>query len=283
MDHRYRKFLAVAETGSFSGAAKQLHVTQPAITLAVASLEHALGVKLYRRERAAVTLTDAGRVVAETARKLDAEIELMQTRLQESAPTQRYQVGLIDSIAHLLYSSSRERTLMNSVDVMVDNSRRILRDLTAGNIDLGVITGQPAALGPDVSVRKLKNEEFVFVTAPERASKHVVNRIDDWLATDRDSTSYAHFTSLFVRKHMDVTPVFYSASMELLKDMAIAGKGTALLPRHIIQESLEDGTLVVVKTKRLYRPIWAVTSSRRSVPAAKDFSLQVNQLLSASR
>jgi DNA-binding transcriptional LysR family regulator len=51
MDHRYKKFLAVAETGSFSAAAKKLHVTQPAITLAIGSLERAFGVKLYTRKK----------------------------------------------------------------------------------------------------------------------------------------------------------------------------------------------------------------------------------------
>ena len=282
MDHRYRKFLAVAETGSFSGAAKKLRVTQPAVTLAVASLERALGIKLYIRRRAPIELTDQGRIVAETARKIATEVETMRLELQQDTGADLYQVGLIDSIAHLLYATDTERPLLNGVEMMVDNSRRILRELVEGRIDLGVITGQPTLLGPDVAVRKLHNEEFVFVTAPYRALARATSRIDDWLATNPDSTTYRHFLDLFRRKGLHVTPVFHSASMELLRDMALNGKGTALLPRHIVQQALDDGTLVITRTKPLYRPIWAVTRTQAGGQTAGAFAARVNLLLSGN-
>lgn len=281
MDHRYRKFLAVAETGSFSAAAKQLHVTQPAITIAVASLEHNLGVKLYIRRRAPIELTPEGRVVVETARNIAREDEKMRDALNKGLPKAQRQIGLIDSIAHLLYSSSTGRTLLGNVEVMVDNSRRILRAIADGTLEMGVITGQPVALGPEMTVRKLHNEEFVFVASPTHTPATHVGRIDDWLATNRDSTSYQYFTQQFLQKGLQVTPVFYSASMELLRDMALAGKGTALLPRHIVHDALENGSLKVVKTKPLYRPIWVVTRSSDRSLAAKKFAAQASALLAA--
>jgi DNA-binding transcriptional LysR family regulator len=282
MDHRYRKFLAVAETGSFSAAAKQLHVTQPAITIAVASLEHSLGVKLYIRRRAPIELTSEGRVVVETARIIAREDAKLRTALRSEQPRPQRQIGLIDSVAHLLYSTPTGRTLLGNVEVMVDNSRRILREIADGTLEMGVITGQPMPLGPDMTVRKLHNEEFVFVTSPEHTQVARTGRIDDWLATNRDSTSYQYFTQQFLQKGLQVTPVFYSASMELLRDMALAGKGTALLPRHIVRDALENGSLKVVKTKPLFRPIWVVTrSGDRSTVAAKSFAVQASALLAA--
>jgi DNA-binding transcriptional LysR family regulator len=280
MDHRYRKFLAVADTGSFSAAAKQLHVTQPAITIAVASLEHSLGVKLYVRRRAPIELTPEGRVVVEAARSIAQVDDEMRTTLLKVLPPQQRQIGLIDSIAHLLYASPTGRLLLGNVEVMVDNSRRILREIADGTLELGVITGQPAPLGPELTVRKLHNEEFVFVASPEHTSADT-GRIDDWLATNRDSTSYQYFTQQFILKGLRVTPVFYSASMELLRDMAIAGKGTALLPRHIVHESLEKGSLKVIKTKPIYRPIWVVTRSSDRSSTAKKFAAQASALLAA--
>jgi len=279
MDHRYRKFLAVAETGSFSAAARQLHVTQPAVTIAVASLELTLGVKLYVRRRAPIELTTEGMVVAETARNIAREVQKMRTSLSFEAPPQQRQIGLIDSIAHLLYSSPTERSLLTDVEVMVDNSGRILRDLAAGTIEFGVITGQLRSLGSEIMVHKLHDEEFVFVATPEHAIHTVVKRIDDWLAINKDSTSYQHFTRLFLKKGLSVTPVFYSASMELLRDMALTGKGTALLPRHIIQASLDEGRLQIVETKPLYRPIWAITRRRDASPVASTFAAQISNML----
>ena len=279
MDHRYRKFLAVAQTGSFSAAARQQHVTQPAITIAVASLEFALGVKLYVRRKAPIQLTAEGTIVAETARIIEREVVSMKAALSQESPLPPRHIGLIDSIAHLLYSSPNSKLMLSDPEVTVDNSRRILRDLSSGKLELGIITGQSAPLGPELAVRKLHDEPFVFVKAPGNRTDNLVKRIDDWLAINQDSTSYQHFTDLFARKGLRVTPIFYSASMELLRDMAVAGKGTALLPLHIIQRSLADGTLQLVKTKPLYRPIWAVTRTLHTPAETEVLASQVSALL----
>jgi DNA-binding transcriptional LysR family regulator len=279
MDHRFKKFLAVADTGSFSAAAKKLHVSQPAITLAIASLERAFGTKLYIRKKYAVELTEQGEIVAKTAKKISQEIEKMGAKLHEDAPSGQYQIGIIDSIAQLLYTSTKESQLLANVEVMVDNSKRILGDLAAERIDVGVITGQPTTLGKDVTVHKLHSEEFVFVCAPHVAPSTAVTHIDDWLAINQDSTSYKHFVKLFKRRGLVVTPIFYSTSMELLKGMAINGKGTALLPKHLVEENLDNGTLQVVKTKHLYRPIWAVMRKNEKPHTLHNLTTQVDKLL----
>lgn len=54
-------FIAIAETGSFSGAADRLFLTQPAISKRIAGLEQQLGVRLFDRLGREVTLTEAGR------------------------------------------------------------------------------------------------------------------------------------------------------------------------------------------------------------------------------
>jgi DNA-binding transcriptional LysR family regulator len=169
MDHRYRKFLAVASAGSFSAAAKKLRVTQPAVTIAVSSLEHSLGVKLYVRRRAPIVLTEEGRLVAESARNIEAEMDAMRLRLNQEMQSKPRQVGLIDSIAHLLYASPDGASILSGVEVMVDNSKRIIRDLATGRIELGVVTGQPTELGSEMLVCKLRGEEFVFVASPGHA------------------------------------------------------------------------------------------------------------------
>lgn len=278
MDGRYEKFLALATTGSFSGAARSLHVTQPAVSLAVASLERSLKVKLYERRNASIVLTTEGTIVARAARAVQQELENMHAQLRGATGPHRSRVALIDSLAHLLYGAGEPAAFTN-LDIVVENSRQILADLQSGRIDLGIITGQQAPLGTDVTVRKLHDEPFVFVAAPGPRPQHrKVTSIDDWLAPDPDSTTYRHFTALFAQRGMAVTPVFHSASMELLRDMAIAGDGTALLPRHIVRDALARGQLAVVKTRPLYRPIWAVIPGRhRREPLPLE--LQLNTML----
>ncbi len=83
MDSRYRKFLALAETGSFSAAARSLRVTQPAVSLAVVSLEHALGVRLYVRRNRPIVLTPEGEIVAKSAQGMRAEFDHMRAALEQ--------------------------------------------------------------------------------------------------------------------------------------------------------------------------------------------------------
>lgn len=280
MDHRYKKFLAVAETGSFSAAAKKLHVTQPAITLAIGSLERAFGVKLYTRKKYSVELTEQGKVVASAAKKINLEIFKMLQDL-ERHDNKTYNVGIIDTIAHLVYRSP-EDNLLSNINVMVDNSKQIIAALLSDSIDIGVITGQPKSLGKELSVLRLHNEEFVFVSAPNTVSDKAVNCINDWLAVNKESTSYSHFTKLFKNIGLSVTPVFHSTSVELLKEMAIAGKGTALLPKHLVNESISNGLLAIVKTKPIYRPIWAVVKSSDNRQSNDDISVYIDNLLTSS-
>ena len=68
-------FLAVAEERSVTRAAVRLHLTQPPLSAQLARLEHELGVPLLVRHRRGVDLTEAGRVLAERARRLLAEAE----------------------------------------------------------------------------------------------------------------------------------------------------------------------------------------------------------------
>ena len=60
-------FLAVAESGSFSSAARHLHVAQPALSQAVKDLEAELGIRLFDRTTRKVMLTEAGRELRASA------------------------------------------------------------------------------------------------------------------------------------------------------------------------------------------------------------------------
>jgi DNA-binding transcriptional LysR family regulator len=282
MDHRYKKFLAVAETGSFSEAAKKLRVTQPAITIAIASLERAFGVKLYLRKKYSVELTEQGIIVARAAKKIDQEVGKMRTELGNNTTLKKYNIGIIDTIAHLAYKSPDNTIFLSNIEVMVDNSKRIINALLSESIDVGVITGQSSSIGKDLSILKLHNEEFVFVKTPHLISFEAVDSIEDWLAFNKDSSSYKHFLRLFKKEGLTVKPSFHSTSIELLKEMAIAGKGTALLPKHLVKESINNNTLAVVKTKPLFRPIWAVVNNKNKKIQTSEITGYIDNLLASN-
>src|SRR5205809_334153 len=68
--YQLQMFLTVAEAGSFSAAARELHLTQPAVSMSVAALEKALGDRLFRRRGLRVELTPFGHQLLGPARQL---------------------------------------------------------------------------------------------------------------------------------------------------------------------------------------------------------------------
>lgn len=278
MDHRYLKFYTVAKLKSFSAAAKTLGISQPAITLAIGSLERSLGVRLFERKRYNIELTKEGKLVLASSTKILKEDSLLHRKLDSIYKDKSRHVGIIDSIAYLLYSSTKDSELLADLEIMVDNSKKIINDIVANKIDAGLITGQPGKLTKDIKVNKLRNEKFVFVCSPEHGTKDQSKVIDDWLAFNIESTTYTHFTRQFKKLGLNVKPIFYSTSLDLLKDMAAAGRGTALLPYHMVKDDLATGRLVEIETPLLTRPIWAIIR-KKNKSHVDDLSSQVNELL----
>ena len=279
MDNRYYKFLKLNEYGSFSEAAKQLKKSQPAITIAIASLEHSLGNKLILRKKGKVELTPAGKIVLSASENINNQINIMNHNLQKLSSNPVIRIGMIDSIASLLYSTKTKQTILNNIEVMVDNSSRIISQITTGQLSYGIITGQPKTLPKDISVIKLKDEPFTFVSSPNKP-KTINNIVTDWLAYNKESTTYQYFTKQFVNIGIDAKAKFFSTSMELLKDTAISGFGTALLPKHFVNKDIKNGNLVIYKTLPLSRPIWLVFKKPYSDnKQIKTITKKINTLL----
>ena len=74
LEARLRAFIALAEEGSFVGAAQRLHLSQPAVSKHIAALEREVGVELVRR-RPAVALTSPGRFLADYVTRAGALLE----------------------------------------------------------------------------------------------------------------------------------------------------------------------------------------------------------------
>ena len=141
--HQLRYFVAVAETGSFTRAAAREGVTQPTLSEQVIKLEKALGKRLFDRLGRSVVLTDPGHDLLGRAQSILAAVGEAERAVRDSAEGGRLRVGAIPTIAPYLLPAAVTRFAAKFPGVQLhlqeDRTERLLADLLAGDLDLGVM------------------------------------------------------------------------------------------------------------------------------------------------
>ena len=87
-------FSTLAQTGNFTQAAKQLHIAQPALSIAIKKLEHELDLQLFHRNDRRITLTGEGTVLLEHARRVLQQIEDARLAMEELKGLEKGEVCL---------------------------------------------------------------------------------------------------------------------------------------------------------------------------------------------
>jgi DNA-binding transcriptional LysR family regulator len=135
-------FLAAAEEGSITAAAKRMHLTQPALSRQVKALEEELGVELFTRGAHSVNLTPAGSALLEEGRKLLERAERVVKQVRATAEGEPLRIGYAPSLAGPLLGHALERFSQIHPRVRVqlsDCSSAEMRDgLIQGNLDVVV-------------------------------------------------------------------------------------------------------------------------------------------------
>jgi LysR family transcriptional regulator, benzoate and cis,cis-muconate-responsive activator of ben and cat genes len=120
-----RYFAAVAAHGSFSRAANQLHLTQPALSRQVKSLEDEIGVALIVRGQNTISLTSAGEDFYEEAKDILARVDVAVRRIKTRPPGEKLRIGYVHSLTAGILPRVVERFQSYNKDVFLE-----LSDLT---------------------------------------------------------------------------------------------------------------------------------------------------------
>src|SRR5215211_3868186 len=136
---------SVLAHGSFSAAAQELHLTQPAVSRQVAQLERSVGTVLVRRTRQGVLATEAGRVLLAHAEVIAAQVERAEAELRELRGLSRGTVRLGSFLSALVHLSAEAGALLarrhpgiELVDVLVDRAAA-LDGVRRGELDAAIV------------------------------------------------------------------------------------------------------------------------------------------------
>jgi DNA-binding transcriptional LysR family regulator len=256
MELRSLKYLlSVSERGSFTAAAKEHFVTQPAVSIALKKLEQELGQQLFFVEGRTVAFTRAGEIALEYASRIvDLECGLLQ-QMRDLSGLKRgsISIGTIDAasiyVLPEIFSRFRERYPGIEVTLDISSTMPLVDRLKEGLLDL-VIGTIPLQVGEGYEVFPIYAEPLLVIAPPghplaDRSS--VPPRMLSaypFISFHEGSITRRIVETAFADK--GVTPVIAMAidSPEAIKNLVSAGLGLSVLPRRAVQSELDNGTIL---------------------------------------
>ena len=234
-------FRAVVREGSFTAAARKLHMTQPAVSLHIKALEEELGARLLDRGGRGVHLTPAGEALLEGVHAALASLQEAARRIAEIQAPDRGTVVLAcgDTVAlHLLPPVLlRFRVLYPLAEVHVrnDGSRAILDLVLNREADVGIVT-RPPWLDPALWARTLLEDSLVLVLPREHrlaARKRVVLRDlqgEAAVLLAKPAETRALIDRSLRAADVDLTVVMESGNLQVVKTYVAGALGLSIVP-----------------------------------------------------
>jgi DNA-binding transcriptional LysR family regulator len=253
-------FLAVVQTGSFSGAAKVVHRTQPAVSQVVRKLEDELGEPLFDRSSRDGRLTDAGKVLQEYAQKMLNLRREARASLEELRQFQRGTLVLAANEFTSLYllrvlEAFRRFSPMIKVAVQRALASGIAAQVADHTVELGVLSFRP-----DSSVLQsivVYRDELVFIVPPAHplaTARNVSIRqlgAESFVAHNVVSPYRLKVLEAFKRHKTPLNMDVEMPTIESIKRFVAAGNGVALVPRISVEPELGRGELIAIPVQEL--------------------------------
>lgn len=273
--HHLRYFWSVAKEGNLTRAARQLHVSQSALSAQIKQLEADLGQALFQRSGRALVLTEAGRVALEYAEGIFAAGNELEEVLREGRREER-QVLRIGAVATLSrnFQENFIRPLLDRTDVdlaLVSGSLpELLSRLRVHSLDLVLCNQRVHASATDPwRCRRIARQAISLVGPPATAPF----RFPDDLAhvpvllPGRDNETRLAFDLRCEQLGLRVHVRAEVDDMALLRLLARDSGGVALIPTVVVQDELRAGRLVeLAVVPDLYENFYGVTVQRRYEP-----------------
>ncbi|HSF03943.1 MAG TPA: LysR family transcriptional regulator [Solirubrobacterales bacterium] len=274
-------FLAVAREGSFSLAARKVHLSQPTMSEHVRELERELGKPLFARRGRAVGLTEAGRVLEPYAARVVAAVGDARQAVVEVDGLARGSLLIGASTTPGIYvlpaviGAFWRRYPGIDLRLEIANSRLIEERIRADELDLGVVGGHGLAPREQCLAAGLLDELVLIASikhpwagqravAPERLVEERVLVREEGSATRQVTERALQAAGVVLRRTMQL------GHTEAIKQAVMAGLGVAFVSRYSIRGEVETRRLAVVTMKglRVQRHFHVIHNERRGLQAS---------------
>jgi LysR family transcriptional regulator, glycine cleavage system transcriptional activator len=259
-----KAFEVTARTGTITMAARELSLTQSAVSRQIMALEAQLGAKLFTRERQTLRLTVAGEAYAREIRDALQKIAAASLNLRANPFGGTLNLATLPTFGARWLTPKLPAFLKHHPGIMINLLTRISRfDFKQEPFDAAIHYGLPD--WPDTQSQLICEEHVVSACSPAFFARHALSNVESvrtapllHLTTRPDAWElwFAHHGLPPENVHGMLFDQFST-----LTQAAIAGLGVALLPEFLIAQELQSGELVRVTSKKFstdgaYHLIW---------------------------
>ena len=255
---QYKIFYEVAKAGNISKAAKELYISQPAISKAIGKLEDSLGLSLFTRSSRGVQLTSEGEILFEHAREA---FEALERGEQELRRIQEFDIGhLRIGVSNTLCKYILLPYLKTFIDqyphmkVTIESQSTVqtLNRLEQQKIDLGLVA-EPS-LRKDLSFIPVMDIQDIFVSTRaylenlylREGSDTNIFETGNIMLLDENNMTRHHVDEYMAENAIFPHQILEVTTMDLLIEFSKIGLGVACVIRELVQKELDTGVLVEI-------------------------------------
>lgn len=253
VDIKLVTFLKVIECGSYTAAAKVLHLTQPAITQHIQKLEEELNCRVFQAQGRTLSLTEAGKIVMQHAHIQLAMQRQLQARLENII--QPLSLGITLSIADYYMPKNLLKSLSEggyNCSIQVGNTEVLLNQLIQGTLDCALIEG---LFEPELFVfHQYCNARFVGAVRHDHPLAHKTLSLKECLTyplilREQGSGTRAILENFLKGQNLDFASFphqFELGSFSLIKQLVNETEGITFVYEKVIEKEIQEGTMVIL-------------------------------------
>lgn len=253
----YKIFCAVAQCGNISSAAKQLFISQPAVSKAISKLEQSLQVTLFERCSRGVTLTYEGKLLFTQVEGAFHSIEQGEKQIQRISQlgVGHLSLGVSTTLCKfVLLPYLRDFISANphiQLSISCQSTNQTLKDIEKGEVEIGLV-GEPETLGK-FDFHPIREIQDVFVTTQSYLANLKIrenNQTSDLIKSatlillDKDNMTRQYIDSYLHANHIEPENVIEVTTMDLLIEFAKTGLGIACVIKEFVQEELAANAII---------------------------------------
>lgn len=253
---QYRIFYAVAKTGNISKAAKELYISQPAISKSISKLEDSLNTTLFTRNSRGVQLTDEGRVLFEHTQAAFDELNIGEQELKRIREFNlgHIRIGVSNTLCRFIMVTYLKGFIEKyphiKITIESQSTTHTLNMLDQQRIDIGLVAEPKQQKG--LAFLPVMDIEDIFVATPNylenlklrEGADADVFQVGNIMLLDKNNITRNYIDDYMSLSHITANSLLEVTTMDLLIEFARIGLGIGCVIKEFVKEDLDSGRLV---------------------------------------